>query len=117
MRRGTTPTHNFTLPFDPPEGTEYRIVYAQGEDFEESILFELTTERCTIEGRKVSVKLKQEETLLFSCKPVFHNGGYSTPPVKIQIGAETPSRDILWSEIIKTTVERCLRQDGVVCDG
>lgn len=117
MRRGTTPTHNFTLPFDPPEGTEYRIVYAQGEDFEESILFELTTERCAIDGRNVSVKLKQEETLLFNCHPVYHSGGYKTLPVKIQIGVQTPSRDILWSDIKVTTVERCLKKDGVVCDG
>lgn len=117
MRRGTTPRHTFTLPFDPPEGADYRIVYAQGEDFEEKILLELVTDRCKIEGRKVSVKLTQVETLLFNCKPVFCNGGYKTPPVKIQIGVETPGEDILWSDIITTTVERCLREDGRVCDG
>ena len=117
MRRGTTPTHTFTLPFEPPEGTECRIVYAQGEDFKENILPELTTERCKFEGTKVSVKLKHEETLLFNCQPVYHLAGYKTLPVKIQIGVETPSRDILWSDIIETTVERCLKKDGVVCDG
>ena len=117
MIRGTTPTHTFTLPFDPPEGTEYRIVYAQGVDNEEKILFELTTERTTIHGRVLSVKLKQAETLLFDCRPIFHSGGFSPLPVKIQLGAQTPNEDILWSNIITTTVDRCLRRDGVVCDG
>lgn len=117
MIRGTTPKHNFTLPFDPPEGAEYRIVYAQGEDFKEKTLLEITTERIDVNGRVLSVKLKQAETLLFNCQPVYHSGGYSPLPVKIQVGVQTPGEDILWSYIIITTVERCLRKDGVVCDG
>lgn len=117
MRRGTTPTHTFTLPFDPPDGAEYRIVYAQGEDHKEKIILELTTKRITINGRVLTVKLKQEETLNFDCSPVYHNNRHLPLPVKIQIGVQTPGDDILWSEIIETTVERCLRKDGVVCDG
>ena len=117
MRRGTTPTHTFTLPFDPPNGAEYRIVYAQGEDHKEKTLVELTTNRCTVDGRVISVKLQQAETLRFDCTPVYHSGGYSPLPIKIQLGIQTPGTDILWSEIIVTTVDRCLRKDGVVCDG
>lgn len=117
MRSGTTPKHTFTLPFDPPADSEYRIVYAQGEDYKENILLELTTERCSVDGRVISVKLEQQETFLFDCTPVYHDGGYSPLPVKIQIGVQTPGADILWSNIITTTVERCLKKDGVVCDG
>lgn len=117
MIRGTTPTHTFTLDFEPPKGTEYRIVYAQGEDHKENILFELTTKRVTVNGRVLSVKLKREETLLFDCSPKWWDGKHEPLPVKIQLGVETPGNDILWSNIITTTVYRCLRMDGVVCDG
>jgi hypothetical protein len=117
MIRGTTPRHTFTLPFDVPQGSEIRIVYAQGEDNKEVILFELTTGRCTVNGRQIQVKLKQEETLLFNHTPVFNNGKYAPLPVKIQIGVQTPGDDILWSNIVSTTVDRCLREDGRVCDG
>ena len=116
MIRGTTPTHTFTLPFDLPVGTEYRIVYAQGEDHKEVTLFELTTKRCTVNGRVISVKLKRRETLLFDCTPRWWDGKHEPLPVKIQLGVETPGEDILWSRVISTTVERCLRKDGVVCD-
>ena len=117
MIRGPTPTNEFERPFDPPDGAEYRIVYAQGEDYSERILFELTTERLTINGRTISVKLTHEETLLFDCSYVPRYGRRTPPPVKIQIGMQTPSNDIVWSDIIVTTVDRCLRKDGVVCDG
>ncbi len=117
MIRGTTPTHTFTLPFEPPEGAEYRIVYAQGEDHKENTILEITTERTKVNGRAISVKLTQEETLRFDCCPVYSITGYAPLPVKIQIGVETPGEDILWSNIITTTVERCLKKDGVVCDG
>ena len=115
IRRGTTPINRFTMPFDLPEGAEYRIVYAQGEDHAEKILFELTTERCAIEGRRISVKLTQEETLLFDC--TIYEGRRDPLPVKIQIGIEVPGEDVIWSEIMVTTVGRCLRKDGAVCDG
>ena len=116
IRRGTTPENTFTLPFDPQPGAEFRIVYAQGEDHKENILFEITTERCKVDGRVISVRLTQEETLRFDSTPVYHDGKYATPPVKIQIGMQTLDKEVLWSCIIETTVERCLRKDGRVCD-
>ena len=117
MIPGTTPTHTFTLPFEPPNGTEFRIVYAQGPENKEKIILELTTDRIITNGNSISVKLKREETLQFDCTPVHHNGVYAPLPIKIQIGVETPANDILWSYIFATTVDRCLREDGVVCDG
>ena len=117
MIPGTTPKHTFTLPFDPPEGSNYRIVYAQGKDYEEKIVLDLKTERCTVEGRDIVVTLQQSETLAFD-RHTYHQYGCLAPyPVKIQVGVETPDGCVLWSEIIITTVERCLRKDGRVCDG
>lgn len=114
MIRGTTPHHSFTLPFDPPEGAEYRIVYAQGEDYKEEVLFEIETKDCAVDGRKISVHLTQAQTLLFDITPHWQNGKFIPYPLKIQVGCKTPGNDILWSKIITTTVDRCLREDGVV---
>ena len=110
MRRGTTPTHNFTLPFDVPEGSAIRIVYAQNE----VIILEKTMEDCTVSGKCVTVRLTDAETLAFDCTPHYHNGRFEPYIVEIQIGIKTPHGDKLWSEIITETPERCLRKDGVI---
>ena len=114
MIRGTTPQHTFTLPFEPPEGSHFRICYGQGQNHKERILFERTTESCRVNGSVVSVRLTAKETLLFDCTPHWIDGEYKALPVKIQFGIKTPGDEVLWSEIIETTVERCLRKDGVV---
>ncbi len=114
MIRGTTPTHTFMLPFEPPAGSAIRVVYAQGEDHKEQILFERETSSCSINGSTVVVKLTPEETCLFDCTPRWCDGVLRPYPVKIQVGVRTPANDILWGNIIVTTVERCLRKDGVV---
>lgn len=110
MRRGTTPTHTFTLPFEVPEGAKVRIVYAQNE----KIIVEHTTEACTVDGTKVRTRLSDEETLRFDCGEHFHDGRMAPYDVEIQIGIKTALGDKMWSEIIKTDVERCLRMDGVI---
>lgn len=110
MRRGTTPTHTYTLPFSIPEGSCIRIVYAQND----VIILERTTETCSVKGDTVSVRLTDAETLAFDCSPHWVNGKHEPYPVEIQIGVKTPSGDKLWSDIITTTAERCLREDGVI---
>lgn len=115
MKRGSTPTNTFTLPFAPPYGSEILIVYAQGEDHKESILFEKTAKDCAIDGNVVSVRLSADETLRFDCSPHYHNGKYEPYPVKIQLGIKYPNdtgADILWSDIIETPPERCLKGNG-----
>ena len=114
MIRGSTPDNTFTLPFAPPDGTEYRIVYAQGEEYKEKIIFEKTTKDCTVEGNKVTVRLTAKETLLFDCSPKWINHKFMPCPVWIQIGVATPGGETLWSDIIETTPGRCLKKDGVV---
>ena len=110
MRRGTTPTHTFTLPFEVPEGSKVRIVYVQND----KIILEHTTDQCTVEGSVVTTKLTDKETLLFDSKLHFINGKHQSYPVEIQIGIKTPEGDKLWSNIIRDTVEKCLRKDGVI---
>lgn len=110
MRRGTTPTHTFTLPFDIPEGSAVRVVYAQND----IVLVERTTETCTIEGNKVTLRLTDKETLLFDQDMHYINGRYEPYFIEVQIGIKTPSGDKLWSEIMLDTPDGLLRRDGVI---
>lgn len=116
IRRGSTPSHKFTLPFDVPPGSFLKVVYAQAnvKDGNPQFLFEKTTESCSVEGRTIAVKLTAEETLMFDCTPHFLHGRYAPAPVFIQVGVETSTGEKSWSNIIETTVETCLRKDGVI---
>ena len=116
MIPGTTPKHTFTLPFDPPASSQFCVVYAQGKEYEEKIVLELRTDRCTVEGRKIEVRLRQEETLKFDQKPHQQFGAFEPYPVKIQIGIETPNRETLWSKVTTTTVDRLLKESGIIND-
>lgn len=116
MIPGTTPHHKFKLSFTPPVGSSFRIVYAQGSPYAERVILELATDRCTVKNNEVSVKLSSEETLRFDQKPHVYGSQYAPYPVKIQIGIETPEGSVLWSNIISTTIDRLLREDGVVDD-
>ena len=114
MTPGTTPTNTFTLPITPPSGTKFRVVYAQGEDHNEVFLFDKTTEDCTIEGNKLTVRLEAHETMKIDTTPKWHNGKFELLPVKMQVGMETPAGDIFWSNIIEESPDRLLKKDGVV---
>lgn len=98
--RGTTPTHIFTLPFEANLISSIRIIYTQGD---EQILVKEVKD-CQIDGNTVTVRLTQEETFLFDCKKY----------VEIQIRALTHSGDVLNSNIMKESVERCLDNEVIV---
>lgn len=114
IRRCTTPTHEFTMNPAPLQGSEFCIVYAQGEKYNEEILFECTTERIKVDGNKLYVTLTDEETAKFDCTPVWANGKLAPLPVAIQIGVKTQGGQKNWGDIIYTTVGRCLKKDGVI---
>lgn len=118
IRRGSTPVHKFTVPFEVPAGAFLRIVYAQIDPKTDTprLLFEKTTECCAVTGNAITVKLTAEETLKFDCNPHFHNGRFEPSPVLIQIGLETIDGEKAWSDVIETTAETCLRKDGVIRD-
>ena len=60
--RGTTPTHEFELPYPKELIENIRIVYGQNK----KAIFTKTEYDCTIENEKILVDLIQEETFLFS---------------------------------------------------
>lgn len=64
MIRGTTPIDDFILPFNIENIDRIKLIYKQDE---ECVLVK-RTEDFLMEGNKISVKLSQEETLLFTCK-------------------------------------------------
>lgn len=64
MMQGSTPTHIFRLPIDTNLIQSLRITYAQNE---RKVLTK-TKKDCVLDGNAVTVKLTQEETLLFKAK-------------------------------------------------
>lgn len=60
--RGTTPTHEFVLPYPKEIIKDLRIIYGQNK----KALFVKTAEECYFGEGVVSVKLTQEETFLFN---------------------------------------------------
>ena len=99
MRRGTTPIHYFEIPFEKAIIKTVKIIYSQNN---KTVLCKNTTD-CEIEDGKISVRLTQEETLLFSCKAV----------VNVQVRILTKGGDALASDIIKVAAFECL-DDGVL---
>ena len=64
MIRGTTPTIHFKFPFDVSDISKFRMYFLQGN---QTILVK-DESKLVFSGKAVSVKLTQEETLLFSPK-------------------------------------------------
>jgi hypothetical protein len=85
MRRGTTPTHTFSLPFSVETISALRITYAQNGE----IVMNKTEGDVTAEGQEISVTLTQEETLKFSDKS----------NVEIQLKILSTSGDVLASPV------------------
>lgn len=99
MIRGTTPTITFTLPFDVSFCSCVWVTFAQGD---KEVLTK-ATDSCTLEGNTVSVRLTQEETLSFDCKQ----------RLQIQICVLTPGGDVVRSDIIETSVSKCLKAEVI----
>ncbi len=97
MYRGTTPTLNFTLPFDCKNITALNIAFAQNEN----VVFEKTYNDCVLDGNKISVILTEDDTLLLDCKK-------RAVEIQLRVGCGS-SR--LASKIIKIPVDRILK-DG-----
>lgn len=100
MKRGTTPTHTFTLPFETDMIQKLHILYAQ----DEQVKIRKTEADCTKEGNAISLTLTQEDTLLLECKKT----------VEIQVRVLTLGGEALNSDIIRVPVERCLESEVLV---
>lgn len=94
MKIGTTPTHKFTIPYDESLVDKVRITYSQGE----KRLIKKENADITFDGNGIVVKLSQEETLSFN-----HQRN-----VEIQLKILLQSGEVVVSDIIQESAERCL---------
>lgn len=99
MRRGTTPTHIFKTSIDLTEAEVIFITYRQGN----KNVLEKSREDLIVTNEQVSVKLTQEETLLFSINDA----------VKIQIRAKFADQSAIASNVITTKADVILKE-GVI---
>lgn len=99
MRRGTTPTHIFKTSIDLTEAEVIFITYRQGN----KNVLEKSREDLIVTNEQVSVKLTQEETLLFSINDA----------VKIQIRAKYADQSAIASNVITTKADVILKE-GVI---
>jgi hypothetical protein len=99
MIRGTTPTLEFTLPFEVEYLADAYVTLAQ----EGTVVVEKCMTDCGCTGDCLTVRLTQEETLKFKCNR----------SVEIQIRAKTKTGDAIASDIITVSAEKILK-DGVI---
>ena len=94
MRRGTTPKHTFTLPFDTSVVEKVRVVYAQDDNVK------IVKNTCDAEliNNTVSVRLSQAETLRLNCNL----------KTQIQVRVVTRDDDAFVSDIIVVETDKCL---------
>ena len=85
MRRGTTPTHTFTLGFSVELIAALRITYTQNG----RTIMTKTEQDVDASNQEISVRLTQEETLMFSDKS----------NVEIQLKILSTSGDVLASPV------------------
>lgn len=99
MIRGTTPTLQFTLPFDASTLSCLYVTIAQRG----LVLAEKCLTECSCDGTIVTCKLTQKDTLPIN--PVY--------PVELQVRAKTAAGDALASQIISMPAGRILK-DGEI---
>ena len=97
MIRGTTPTHIFDLSIDTEIIDKIRIIYAQ----DDVPLFVKERDECKFDNSTVTVKLSQNETLLFNC----------LKDVQIQIRVLTSGGDALSTPVRRVSIEKCLESE------
>lgn len=100
MRRGTTPTHIFKLPFSTEFVSKVKVAYKQ----DATVVLRKNTEACKLEGDKISITLTREESLLFNC----HDN------VKVQLEVELRNGGTLVSEIYVLRVAELLCEEVMV---
>ena len=97
MRLGSTPKHEFTLPFDMSLVKEFKVTYKQNG----KIILEKYLGDFEVDGNTLSVTLTQEETFLFA-------DGIN---VEVQARVLTMGGDALPSDIRIITAEKCLDRE------
>lgn len=99
MRKGSTPTHTFTM---PPETagkiSAVEITYTQNKQ----VILQKREQDCTIEGDVVSVTLSQEETFLFKDDVNVHI------QIRIKVGGK-----VIPSDVIRVSCDECLSSEVI----
>ena len=99
MIRGTTPTLEFTLPFDTRLLSDAYVTFAQNKQ----VVLDKKLSECQCSDNKLIVKLTQEETLRLKCNCL----------VEMQIRAKDLSGNAVASDIMVESPDRILK-DGVI---
>lgn len=99
MIRGTTPTLEFTVPFETSLLAEAYVTLSQND----TVILNKVLEDCQCDERKLSVRLTQEETLKLDCNC----------NTEIQVRVRTTDGEALASNIIVVSTQRILK-DGVI---
>ena len=94
MRRGTTPTFTFTLPFDAELVKKAKVTIVQ--DAEKFVSISVYPDQ--FEGNEIKVTLSQEQTLQLSNKF----------PASVQLRVILERGEALASNIYRVFVEECL---------
>lgn len=97
--RGTTPINYFDVPVDLTGAAVIYLTYAQGG----RTIIEKTIDDLTVTDDEISVQLTQEDTLAFNDRQ----------SVDIQIRARFPDGNAVESDIMRSTVDKILKE-GVI---
>ena len=99
MRKGTTPTLTFELPFEVAMLSNAKVTINQ-----ENVQLEKRLADCETTENSLTVKLTQEETFLFDCNS----------RIKVQLRVVTLSGDALASDIFNISVAQCLDEEVIL---
>lgn len=102
MRRGTTPTHEFSVDVDLTSAEEIYISYRQGGKMSNKVLVEKDINDIIVEPDKLTVTLTQEDTLAFR-----------VGSLEVQIRARMPDDRAYASQIMTAPVEPAIKE-GVI---
>ena len=100
MRRGTTPTFTFTIPFNVSIISSFRLIFKQEKH---NILVKNNSE-CALSDNSISVTLSQKETLSFDAEK----------PVMAQLRVLTKSGEALSSQIVVVDIKDTLDEEVLV---
>lgn len=99
MRKGTTPSFVFELPFGIDQIQNAKVTFSTGGKTK----LEKYLSDCSMSGKEITVKLSQEETFLFECNT----------PVKVQLRVVTVSGDALSSDVFDIFAFQCLDDEVI----
>ena len=94
MRIGTTPTHSFKLPVDEDFVKSIEITYSQND----KVILQKYKHDCTITGKKLFVRLSQEDTFQFK----------SGVNVEIQVRVLDRDNEVHGCDVVVVSCKKCL---------